>query len=50
MSRYTTFRYCLDPTVEQRAVLARHAGAVDRHPRQPVGRYRLQYRRAHIML
>ncbi len=27
MSRHTTFRYCLDPTVEQREVLARHAGA-----------------------
>ncbi|MEV2220323.1 transposase [Nocardia vinacea] len=27
MSRHTTFRYSLDPTVEQQAVLARHAGA-----------------------
>jgi putative transposase len=27
MARHTTFRYCLDPTVEQQAVLARHAGA-----------------------
>jgi putative transposase len=27
MSRHTTFRFCLDPTVEQCAVLARHAGA-----------------------
>jgi putative transposase len=27
MARHTTFRFCLDPTVEQRAVLARHAGA-----------------------
>ncbi|MBA0124971.1 transposase [Haloechinothrix sp. YIM 98757] len=27
MTRHTTFRYCLDPTVDQRAVLARHAGA-----------------------
>jgi putative transposase len=27
MSRYTTFRFCLDPTVEQFDVLARHAGA-----------------------
>jgi putative transposase len=27
MTRHTTFRYCLDPTVEQQAVLARHAGA-----------------------
>ncbi|MET8877126.1 RNA-guided endonuclease TnpB family protein [Nocardia sp. NPDC004604] len=27
MSRHTTFRYCLDPTVEQQAVLSRHAGA-----------------------
>ncbi|MFI7669161.1 RNA-guided endonuclease TnpB family protein [Nocardia sp. NPDC049526] len=27
MSRHTTFRYCLDPTVEQQVVLARHAGA-----------------------
>ena len=27
MSRHTTFRFCLDPTVEQKAALARHAGA-----------------------
>jgi putative transposase len=27
MSRHTTFRFCLDPTVEQHYVLARHAGA-----------------------
>ncbi|MFD4433393.1 RNA-guided endonuclease InsQ/TnpB family protein [Nocardia sp. NPDC058497] len=27
MSRHTTFRYCLDPTVEQSSVLTRHAGA-----------------------
>jgi putative transposase len=27
MSRHTTFRFCLDPTVEQSEVLARHAGA-----------------------
>lgn len=27
MRRYTTFKYCLDSTVEQREVLARHAGA-----------------------
>ncbi|MFD4432682.1 helix-turn-helix domain-containing protein, partial [Nocardia sp. NPDC058497] len=27
MSRHTTFRYCLDPTVEQSVELARHAGA-----------------------
>jgi putative transposase len=27
MTRHTTFRLCLDPTVEQREVLARHAGA-----------------------
>jgi putative transposase len=27
MARYTTFRFCLDPTVEQCEVLARHAGA-----------------------
>jgi putative transposase len=27
MSRHTTFRFCLDPTVEQHGVLARHAGA-----------------------
>ena len=27
MSRHTTFRLCLDPTVEQRGVLARHVGA-----------------------
>ena len=27
MSRHTTFRFCVDPTVEQCDVLARHAGA-----------------------
>jgi putative transposase len=27
MSRHTTFRFCLDPTVDQHEVLARHAGA-----------------------
>ena len=27
MARHTTFRFCLDPTVEQHGVLARHAGA-----------------------
>ncbi|MGV0742551.1 RNA-guided endonuclease InsQ/TnpB family protein [Mycolicibacterium sp. XJ870] len=27
MARHTTFRFCLDPTVEQREVVARHAGA-----------------------
>ena len=27
MSRHTTFKFCLDPTVAQREVLARHAGA-----------------------
>jgi putative transposase len=27
MTRHTTFRFCLDPTVEQQAILARHAGA-----------------------
>ena len=27
MSRHTTFKFCLDPTVEQQEVLARHAGA-----------------------
>jgi putative transposase len=27
MSRHTTFRFCLDPAVEQDEVLARHAGA-----------------------
>jgi putative transposase len=27
MSRHTTFRYCLNPTVEQQRVLARYAGA-----------------------
>jgi putative transposase len=27
MSRHTTFRYCLDPTVEQYEVLSRHCGA-----------------------
>jgi len=26
MSRHTTFRFCLDPTVEQQQVLARRAG------------------------
>ena len=27
MTRHTTFRFCLDPTVEQHEVLSRHAGA-----------------------
>ena len=27
MSRHTTFKFCLEPTVEQRQVLARHVGA-----------------------
>jgi putative transposase len=27
MARYIAFRYCLNPTVEQQAVLFRHAGA-----------------------
>lgn len=27
MSRHTTFRFCLDPTIEQDEVLSRHAGA-----------------------
>ena len=27
MARHTTFRFCLDPTVEQHEVLCRHAGA-----------------------
>lgn len=27
MARHTTFRFCVDPTVEQQDVLARHAGA-----------------------
>ena len=27
MSRHTTFKFCLDPTVEQREVLAPHGGA-----------------------
>jgi putative transposase len=27
MARHTTFKFCLDPTVEQHEVLARHAGA-----------------------
>jgi transposase len=27
MSRHTAFKFCLDPTVEQHEVLARHAGA-----------------------
>jgi len=27
MSRHTTFKYCLDPTVAQHEVMARYAGA-----------------------
>ncbi len=27
MRRHTTFKFCLDPTVEQQQLLARHAGA-----------------------
>jgi putative transposase len=27
MTRHTTFKFCLDPTVEQHDVLARHTGA-----------------------
>jgi putative transposase len=27
MTRHTTFKFCLDPIVEQHEVLARHAGA-----------------------
>lgn len=27
MARHTTFKFCLDPTVEQHDVLSRHAGA-----------------------
>ena len=27
MRRHTTFNFCLDPTVEQQQLLARHAGA-----------------------
>jgi putative transposase len=27
MARHPTFRFCLDPTVEQQGTLARHAGA-----------------------
>src|SRR6516225_11095730 len=27
MARHTTFKFCLDPTVAQHEVLARHAGA-----------------------
>jgi putative transposase len=27
MGRHTTFKFCLDPNVEQSEVLARHAGA-----------------------
>src|SRR5882762_10049774 len=27
MTRHTTFKFCLDPTVNQHEVLARHAGA-----------------------
>lgn len=30
MRRYTTFRFCLDPTNEQRQALARHAGGASR--------------------
>ena len=30
MTRHTTFRYCLDPTFDQRSVLLRHAGASSR--------------------
>ncbi|MEV4128148.1 helix-turn-helix domain-containing protein [Nocardia sp. NPDC049707] len=26
MTRHTSFRFCLDPTVEQQAVLSRHVG------------------------
>jgi putative transposase len=27
VTRHSTFRFCLDPTVEQQQVLSRHAGA-----------------------
>jgi hypothetical protein len=27
MTRYTTFKFCLDPTANQECALARHAGA-----------------------
>jgi hypothetical protein len=27
MSRHTTFKFCIDPTVEQHELLSRHAGA-----------------------
>ncbi|WP_433602138.1 helix-turn-helix domain-containing protein [Nocardia sp. CA-135953] len=27
VTRFTSFRFCLDPTVEQQSLLARHAGA-----------------------
>ncbi|HZN82217.1 MAG TPA: helix-turn-helix domain-containing protein [Mycobacterium sp.] len=27
MTRHTKFKFCLDPTVQQQQVLARHAGA-----------------------
>ena len=27
MTRHTTFKFCLDPTVEQAVALSRHAGA-----------------------
>jgi putative transposase len=27
MARHTTFKFCLDPMVEQQSLLARHAGA-----------------------
>ncbi|WP_446223580.1 helix-turn-helix domain-containing protein [Nocardia sp. IBHARD005] len=42
-ARHTTFRYRLDPTVDQRSVLSRHAGAArfaDNHcppGRRPAG-------------
>jgi hypothetical protein len=42
MTRHTTFRFCLDPTVEQHQVLARHAAAaLISTPRVPVKPARL---------
>lgn len=46
MARHTSFRYCLDPTVEQQAVLARHAGAA-RFAFNQCLRLHLQARAAH---
>jgi len=37
MSRHTTFKFCLDPTVEQHDVLARHAGRPGSHSTSAYG-------------